>query len=239
MARARRIQIRDLFEGVNNTTRLIVAGGFLLLLIILLPRVIPGGRFGIPCTGLAHPIPGGNNQSVLAERSAGALSIEITLERSDLGMNDPLIVNATFINNGVGAITLFFVPEESLLRDDQTPGLNFIIRRVADNALMSEPTTVRPPNLVRQQFPTETLYILGPRQRCTERLTFDPVRLSNAGIISGNYTIRAIYRNFYPGILDIQPGATATPIFQNQGVYTIDELRSGEVDFSVGIVPPA
>lgn len=228
-----------MIAGVDNTTMVIVAGAFLLLLIILLPRVIPGGRFGIPCTGLAHPIPGGNNQSVLAERSAGALTVEITLERSDLGVSDPLIVNATFINNGVGAITLFFVPEESLLRDDQTPGLNFIVRRVADNALMSEPTTVRPPNAVRQQFPTETLYILGPRQRCTERLTFDPVRLSNAGITTGNYTIRAIYRNFYPGILDVQPGATATPIFQNQGVYITDGLRSNEADFSVGITPPA
>lgn len=229
---------RSLFTETDTTTLAIVAMAFVLVLIIILPQVIPGGRFGVSCSQLAHPIPGGNNQSLLSERSAGALQLEISLPRDNLSLADPLTVNVTFINTGVGAITLFFVPEEALLRDDGTPGLNFQIQRASDQALLSEPTTVRPPNPQRTTFPVEVLHVLGPKQRCTEQLSFSTVRLSSLGITPDRYTLQAVYRNPFRGTLNVPPGATATPIFPDQGVYTTQELRSNRVDFSVGIEQP-
>ncbi len=230
---------RDLISDTSNTNLTIVVFAFVLLLIILLPRVIPGGRFGIPCSSLAHPIPGGNNQSYLSARSEGALRLEIALQRSSINPGEPLTVNVTFINTGVGAITLFFVPEEALLRDDGAPGLSFQILRLPDRALLGEPPTVRPPNPQRTQFPPEVLHVLGPRQRCTEQITFSATRVNSAGLTAGSYSMRAIYRNFFRGEIIVPPGATATPIFPDQGVYTTQELRSNEVEFSIGLPQPA
>ena len=234
MQRARR-----LIADTNNTTIGIIVVASFLVLVIIMPRVIPGGRFGVACSALAHPIPGGNNQSLLAARSEGALRLAIDLQRTSLAVGDPVVVNVTFINEGVGAITLFFVPQETLLRDDGTPGLSLQIIRASDLAPLNEPTTVRPPNPQRTTFPVEVLHVLGPRQRCTEQLTFDSVRLSSLGLSPGRYYIRATYRNPFRGALNTPPNATATPIFPDQGVYTTQELRSNEVGFTIGIEQPA
>jgi hypothetical protein len=233
MRRARR-----LIAETSNTTLGIILAFALIILIIVLPRLIPGGRFGASCSALAHPIPGGNNQSLLSARSAGALRLEIDVQHSNLAVGESLVVNATFINEGVGGIILFFVPQEALLRDDGTPGLSFVIQRLADGATLSEPTTVRPPNPQRTTFPTEVLHILGPRQRCTEQLTFDTIRLNSLGLAPGRYFIRAAYRNPFRGTLNVSPAATATPIFPDQGVYVTQELLSNEVEFTVGLQQP-
>lgn len=209
---------------------------FVMLLMITLPQVAPTSRFGVPCSALAHPIPGGNNQSLLAARSSSALQLELDLPRRNIGMNEELIVNVTFNNTGVGPVTLFFVPQETLLRNDGTAGLSIEITRLPDRAIFSEPATLRPPNPERQTFPVETLHVLGPRQRCTESIAFTPARLSNLNLQAGNYAIRAIYRNRFPGILNVPPGATATPIFNTQGVYVTSELSSNTVEFSIGLV---
>lgn len=226
-------RIRNAVGDTDNTTVAIVTVGFVLLLIILLPQVIPGGRFGVSCSALANPIPGGNNQSLLSARAEGTLGLEISLPQIDVPINSSLLVNATFVNNSIGAITLFLVPRESLLRDDGTAGLNFVIRRLPDQTVVSEPVTIRPPNPQRTQFSAETLHILGPRQRCTEQIEFTTVRLSNLGLAPGQYSIQAIYRNPYPGTLDFPPAPTPTPIFPNQGVYTTQELRSNTVTFNI------
>ncbi len=227
---------RDIFRETNSTTLAVVAFAFIMLLMIMLPQVAPTSRFGVRCSALAHPIPGGNNQSLLASRSTNALQLELSLPRQNIGMNEDLVVNVTFNNTGVGPVTLFFVPEETLLRNDGASGLSIEIVRLPDRAIFSEPTTLRPPNPERQSFPIEVLHVLGPRQRCTEPITFTPARLSNLNLQAGNYAMRAIYRNRFPGILNVPPGATATPIFNTQGVYVSSELSSNTVEFSIGLV---
>ncbi len=231
-------RVRSLVSDTSNTTLGIVFVAFAIMLMIVLPRVIPGGRFGVSCSALAHPAANGNNQSLLAARSEGALQLQIDLQRDSMAMGEALVVNATFINEGVGAITLFLAPREALLRDDGTPGLNFQVQRLSDLATFPEPTTTRPPNPQRTSFPAEVLYILGPKQRCTEQLAFDGIRLNNMGLAPGRYSIQATYRNSFRGTLNISPAATATPIFPDQGVYVTQELRSNEVIFSLGIQQP-
>jgi hypothetical protein len=227
-------RVRDLVDETNNITLAITAFAFVMALLILMPQVIPGGRFGVSCSSLANPIPGGNNQSLLSTRSEGALQMDISLARSSIAVNDSLSVNVTFVNNGVGAITLFFIPEESLLRDDGTPGLSFEILRLPDRTVYSEPANIRPANVQRQSFAAEVLHILGPKQRCTEQITFSNVRLSNLGLQPGSYALQAVYRNSSRGTLNVSPAATATPIFRDQGVYITSELRSNQVEFTVG-----
>lgn len=234
-------RLRNSFSG-DRPTGIISIAGFFLVLMIILPQVIPVGGFGVQCSDLARPIAGGDNQSILAERSAGLLNLQISMERGQIAAGQDLTINVTFVNNGVGSVTLFFVPEEVLLRDENDPnrpGLGFRVVRTADSALMAEPRELRPPNPVRSQFPTENLHILGPRQHCTQTLTFDSVRLNEMGLGTGRYTFTAIYRNGTAGALTTSPQATATPIFNSrgQGVYTVQELRSNTVDLVIGNAP--
>ncbi len=229
-------RIRERFDGTSNVRIAIVLFFAILLLMILMPQVAPTSRFGIACSALANPIPGGNNGSLLARRSEGTLRLSIDLQRRNISTADPLTVNVTFDNTGVGAITLFFIPGETLLRNDGTPGLSLEITRLPDRTAFSEPATIRPSNPQRQTFPVETLHVLAPKQRCTEQITFTQTRLSNLNLAPGNYAIRAIYRNTTAGALNVPPGATATPIFQTQGVYTAAELSSNIVEFTIGLV---
>lgn len=227
-------RVRELVSEANNVTLAIVITAFVLVLFIILPRVIPVSSFGVRCSALAHPIGGGNNQSLLSARSEGALQLQIDVQRSNIAANEPLVVNVTFNNTGVGAINLFFVPEEALLRDDGAPGLSFLIERIPDRTIFSEPANVRPPNPQRQSFPMELLHVVGPKQRCTEQITFNTIRLNSMGLTPGTYSIRAVYRNPFAGTLNVPPNATATPIFSTQGVYVTNELRSNEVQFTIG-----
>jgi hypothetical protein len=153
-----------------------------------------------------------------------------------MAVGDPLVVNVTFDNTGVGSVTLFFVPGETLLRNDGTPGLSIEIARQPDRTVFSEPATIRPPNPQRQSFSMETLHVIGPRQRCTEQIAFTQTRLANLNLSAGNYAVRAIYRNPTAGALNVPAGAVATPIFRTQGVYTTSELSSNVVEFSIGLV---
>jgi len=227
---------REFVRETSNTTLAVIVFAFVMTLMIVLPEVAPTSRFGTSCSALAHPIPGGNNQSLLAARSSNALQLQLDVPRPNIGLNEELVVNVTFHNTGVGPVTLFFVPEETLLRNDGAPGLSIEIVRLPDRAIFSEPATLRPPNPERQTFPVEVLHVLGPRQRCTESLTFTSARLANLNLQAGNYAMRAIYRNRFPGTLSVPPGATATPIFTTQGVYVTSELSSNMVEFSIGLV---
>lgn len=213
--------------------------GAILILMIVVPQVAPTSRFGVACSGLANPIPGGNNGSLLSARSADALRLTLDLQQRNLAVNDTLTLNVTFENSGIGAITLFFVPGETLLRNDGTPGLSIEIARLPDRTIFSEPSTIRPPNPQRQSFPNETLHVIGPKQRCTEQITFTQTRLSNLNLAAGNYAIRAVYRNTTAGAINVPAGATATPIFNTQGAYTTAELSSNIVEFSIGLVSQA
>lgn len=230
-------RLRARFEGNGSTTFAILVAALLIMAVMILPRVLPAERFTVPCTQLANPIPGGNNQSLLARRSQGALDMEISLPSVVVPPGQPLTVNVTFINNGVGTITLFFQPDETLLRDDGTSGLSFVIERVSDRFVFEESPTIRfRPE--RTQFPNEFLHLLGPRQRCTEPITLDAARLADIGLnVTGQYSIRAIYRNLSPGTVTPEAGAVATPLFNDQGVYTVNDLRSREVLFNIGAVP--
>ncbi|GAB4574062.1 MAG: hypothetical protein Kow0077_18700 [Anaerolineae bacterium] len=220
----------------NRRTLAIVGAMAIIIFMIVSPQIAPTSRFGIACSALAHPIPGGNNGSLLAARSQGALRLQLDLQKRNLALGEPLTVNVTFDNTGVGPVTLFFIPGETLLRNDGTPGLSLEISRLPDRTIFSEPATIRPANPQRPVFPIETLHVLGPRQRCTETITFTPSRLSNLNLTPGNYAIRAIYRNQSAGAIEVPPGATATPIFRTQGVYTTAELASNIIEFSVGLV---
>jgi hypothetical protein len=89
-------------------------------------------------------------------------------------------------------------------------------------------------------FPYRELNLLGSRDRCTERYSITPTELAALGIGTGEYRIRAAYRNNSRGDPRlIQPlNATATPIPQyadNQGVW-VGEVESNEVRFAI-VVP--
>ena len=229
-------RIRNTVRETSNVTLGIVAFGAILVLMVIVPQVAPTSRFGVSCSTLAHPIPGGNNGSLLSARSEGALRLNLDLQKRNIAITDPLTLNVTFDNTGVGSVTLFFIPGETLLRNDGTPGLSIEIARLPDRTIFNEPATIRPPNPQRQTFPVEVLHVLGPKQRCTEQISFTQTRLSNLNLQPGNYAVRAIYRNPTAGALNVPPGATATPIFRTQGAYTVSELSSNIVEFSIGLV---
>ena len=225
--------------NTDNATLAIVIGAFILMLVIVLPRIIPGGRFGVSCSDLASPIPGGINQSILARtRSLDTLGLELNLPQNPITQGGPLTIQMTFINHGVGTITLFFKNDELFLGDDGADGLSFSLR--SETGIdYSESSARFPRPHTRPQFTNDTLHLLLPKQRCTQTVTFDAARLaevaSSVGRLGpGDYFITAIYRNRSAGQVPAPGPGTPQPIFPDQGVYvTTQDVRSNQASLRI------
>jgi hypothetical protein len=77
-------RLRGLVSDTSNTTLGIISVAFVIVLLIVVPQVIPGSRFGVSCSALAHPAADGNGQSLLAARSDGALRLVIDVQRDSI-----------------------------------------------------------------------------------------------------------------------------------------------------------
>jgi len=221
--------------GVDRTTLGIIAAGITLVGAILLPKLYPAARRGPTCSELAPPI-GGNNRSLLAYLSTNPdpLDLELSLTKTTLAQNEPLEVRLTFINRDKGPLIIHFNPDGPILTSNETvQGVTFEITRVDGGVLADQPRTYTPP----ATFPYQQLHLLGARDRCSERYSFNPSDLAALGVGIGEYRIRAVYRNNSRGDpRPLQPlNPTATPIPQyadNQGVW-VGEVESNEVRFAI------
>jgi hypothetical protein len=223
---------------IDRTILGIIAAGATLIGALLFPKLYPAAQRGPSCSDLASPI-GGNNRSVLAYLSTNSnpLNLDLSLAKTTIDQNETLEVRLTFVNQDRGPVIIHFRQEGPILTSNAAvQGVTLEITRVDGGQVADQPDTYTSPTT----FPYRELNLLGSRDRCTERYSITPTELAALGIGTGEYRIRAAYRNNSrgdPGPL--QPlNATATPIPQyadNQGVW-VGEVESNEVRFAI-VVP--
>jgi len=218
-----------------DTTRALI---FLILLVLLgislLPHFAPAIRQGPQCTDLAAPI-GGNNRSVLALSGGDeqALDLELRLPTRIISSDQPLEIDVTFANKDIGPVILYLTDTlPPLTRLENDTGLSLEIRRVGTDQILSDNSAARG---APQSYPREQLHLLGSRARCTQRYALSPQQLGAIGLTTGEYRIRAFYRNPSSGVLPLPASGevpTATPAYSDQGVW-VGQISSAEVLFSV------
>lgn len=224
----------DRFNSQEPLAKFLVVSIIVLVIALLLPRV-PGVGMGVDCTALSQPIGDGNSQSVLATRADGSsLRVSVQADKPVIGPNENLVLNVRLYNASpnLGPIVIFLVPIETVLRySGSENGLIFSVRDL-NGAALGERANVRPLIQTRQTYASDELRVLPPRGVCNIRYEFQPQRLRQTGINQGNYRLQAVYRNQVRGVLSPVGAQTATPVFENQGVW-VGEARSDELVITV------
>ncbi len=229
------------FSSADPVTRIIALIAFGILLVIALPRLLPGTASGIDCAALPVPRVSGSNQSVLASQTdPTALHLELVPEIINISPGVALVMEVRFINESMAPLTLFYDPSQVTFRyTQQEAGLLFSVT-TPDGRALGVPPNVRPPFPVHQQFAAIQLRVLGPRQRCTQRVEIDAGQLNAARVVQGEYRITAVYRNQYRGAIPPVGALTPTPVFHDQGVWTGPpdqnyQIQSNTIQLIVGV----
>jgi hypothetical protein len=233
------------FSTSDPVTRIIAIIAFAILLIIALPRLVPGTASGIDCGALPIPRVSGSNQSVLASTiDPSVLHLELVPEVITTAQGAPLVMDVRYINVSMAPLTIFYDPTRVTFRyTQQEAGLLFSITTADGGTALGVPANVRPPFPVPQQFAANQLRVLGPTQRCTQRVEIDAGTLGAARVTQGEYRITAVYRNQFRGVI-APPGAqTPTPIFRDQGVWVGPadqnyQVQSNTIRLIVGSTQP-
>jgi len=235
-----RWQFRERVRGIDRTNLAIALAGLFLILVIVVPRIYPPARRGPQCSDLASPI-GGNNRSILAQvgNDTQNLELNLSLESEVIRSNEPLRVNLTFVNNDIGPVILYLVPDQqATIGRDQNVGVDLEITQVGVAGVVNDITL---PPVAASYINPRFLHLLGSRSRCTEQYEISPSLLgAGGGLPPGDYRIRAFYENNNTGAPPVNPDTppTATPAYPtSQGVWT-GQVISEEVRFTV-IAPGA
>lgn len=224
-----------------------------------LPLALPQLKAGAVCVNLPNA-PGGNRQSLLAYPKATSPDPDVTIDQQRLELDldiltngvtetgdpiaiagQPLRVRVTFINKDIGPLTLYLLediknvgPIESY-ENPSIVGLIFEIRPVGSDIPLRDQSTNRNAAQQLTTFPLESQFILPAHSRCYVDVEFTVDELNVMGLRGpGEFRIRAYFRNESRGTLIQAAGATATPMFPDQGVWT-GTAQSREVRFRVDI----
>ncbi len=231
---------RSFYSESDGVTRVIAFAAFVILLIIALPGLaprVPGFTNGSTCTSLISPSGNGSNQSLLAAAAdPNSLRLELVPEKDTFGLNESIMLNVRFVNDSAAPMTLAIVPEEAVFRyTGREQGLSFYIADAAGNT-RGEPANIKQAAPIRQQFPSNILHVLSPRQRCVVPVSITPYRWQAAGLTTGQYQIIAVYINTSRGALSAVGLRTPTPVFRDQGVWVTaaEGVRSNTVMINMG-----
>jgi hypothetical protein len=234
--------VRQYVSDTENIYLLLGLVAFGLILSIGLRQVFPGADNGPQCTSLTSP-PGGNQRSILAGYGGDAQSLELELEvkaEQETSLGDPeikqgqtLILYVVFKNEDIGSITLFMRDGlESVGLPGNVAGLFFEIKPIGSEVSYSEQP--KPGSEQPARFQPDDLHLLEAKRECRMTVEFSPDRLARMGIVPGEYRIRAFYINASRGVPLTDPNSpatpTATPMFQDQGVWA-GQTETREVRF--------
>lgn len=219
------------------------------------PYVIPALERGPNCTRLPHPL-GGNQRSLLQYIDDNQeLELEVLLknpqepEVNGIGADDPLQLTVVFYNKSSGPMYLYLPegePETALIRGVASiENTNFIGLYLEITAVQSATAVGAPPNIANEnssitqktQFSYEReVYVLRGKRSCHLTITIDDARLNQAGVVAGEYRLRAHYRNAQQGTNPsfFNSDATATPV-QGMADSTLDNpVNQGHQGLWVG-----
>ncbi len=213
-----------------------------LLLAIGFPMAVPAAELGARCTNLPHPA-GGNRQSLLALQGGQEIKLEVSVvdplaRQGDVitvRNGEPITFRVRFTNEDIGPINLYYTENAVTVNDPDALSPNtygLILEIVSETTTLPLQDTIRTvPTLPAASLsgtPTllynlEDLYILRSRGSCFVDIRFSAERLAQIGLTSGEYRVRAFYRNSDRGIyIPPTPNGsipTATPMFDHLNVW--------------------
>jgi hypothetical protein len=208
------------FREANNPNLLV--GIFLLVMLAvfagpnalpsLIARVLPAIDEAIPCEWLRQGINRAQHQSLIGRAATNPLALRVTSSAIPSSPSGELVISILVINDTIGTVPIVYNPNQVIVGDNGTSGLGIVF---------SGPTSVTN-NVSRQDsasVPESNIRVLGPRQRCIHKVRFAYNTL-DANVGSGALQVRAFYRSNNRGTVSPPPGAAATPIYPDQGLWT-------------------
>lgn len=191
----------------------------------LLSRVVPGFYEGIPCAWLHPASDRANHQSLIGRSSPNPIAVSVvpgSLPTDPAGM---LLIHIIVINRTLGTVPIIYDPNRVLVGDNGSSGIGVIFE--PPNTLVAAPQRTDPPAVDESM-----IRLLGPQQRCVHTLEFPAGNvLIDPAINSGTAQVRAYYRNNLNSPIVSVPGAVATPIYGDYGLWV------GYVESEPKIVP--
>lgn len=200
----------------NNPNTLI--GLFLLLVLAIfagpnaIPRILNDALPGVfdqlvSCGRLRQPEDRGSHQSLIARIvSSQEIPLSVEVDPDDIPSattpDGVFTIRVILINETIGTVPIVH-PGGLVIGDNPAvSGLGLVFNSTAP---LTQPAAT--PGLV----PESNIRLLGPRQRCVERLTIPVTQLGTQGI-TANSTVKAYYRNN-------SQGSSSGPIFTDMGLW--------------------
>jgi hypothetical protein len=169
---------------------------------------------GVPCAWLRVANDRANHQSLLGRAAPNPISLRVQVDPLPTDPSAMWDVRIIVTNESLGTVPFVYSPNQVIVGDNGSSGLGLLF--TPPNGLVTggqrANTTVIPDSAIR---------LLGPRQRCVHTAEFPAGNvLMDANLRSGATQVRAYYRNNSRGQVVQQPGIVATPIFNDQGLWT-------------------
>jgi hypothetical protein len=169
---------------------------------------------GVPCAWLRTAENRANHQSLLGRAAPNPISIRVQVDPLPTDPSALWEVRITVTNESLGTVPFVYSPNQVIVGDNGSSGLGLIF--TPPNSLV---TGGQRPNTTI--IPDSAIRLLGPRQRCVHTAEFPAGNvLIDGNIRSGATQVRAYYRNNSRGQVVQPPGVVATPIFNDQGLWT-------------------
>lgn len=228
---------RKFFVDTDNRWLMLGFIGILLMTSFALPSFnVARVADGIECTRLTHP-PGGNQRSLLAiESEEQTLGLELKFLNEGIdSAGDPLVaegesivVRVIFDNQDMGPIYLYYRENEEVIQpfNKSTPpnniaGIIFTLEYLdqpSGNPFRNDPGRLAFPPKTSYQL--EDVYVLQSGHRCSLDFEFTRGQMARMNLTPGKYQLRVYYYNTSSGVAQHAIDATATPMFDDQGVWT-------------------
>lgn len=169
---------------------------------------------GVPCAWLRAADDRANHQSLIGRAAPNPITLRVQVD--PLPTDPAALWNVRIIiaNESLGTVPLVYAPNQVIVGDNGGSGVGLIFTPA--NGLTTG--GVRANTTV---IPDDNIRVLGPRQRCVHTAEFPAGNvLTDNALRSGAAQVRAYYRSVTAGQAVQQPGIEATPIFNDQGLWT-------------------
>ena len=229
------------FRGADPMLQVFSAIALVILIVVVMPYIVPTSLLEPDCSDLAGPSITGNNRSIQAmQTDPSALRLAIAPSSITIMQGQPLTINVEFINGSMAPLTLYLIQDNALLRYTQETGLQFEVQDMPNLArTFGLPASTQPGWGAPQQYTSDQIHVLEPRQQCMEHIQFTPDQLAVAGIVAGKYKITAGYFNQTKGQLPPVVAPTPTMMYTDQGVWTSPiGIQSNSISITIGTPHP-